>query len=269
MKRTEEEERFHDAWAEAIKVDELLVEQSFSATTAVENRFILEEIGDLKDKKVLDVGCGPGEVSVFFAKRGAEVTSLDISGGMLEIVKRLASLHGVGDRVRRIKASLEERLPFENKAFHLVYGNGIIHHLSNPSKALSEIKRVLKTNGMATFIEPLVYNPLIKVYRLIATRVRTKGERPLSLRKVRTLIDEFGGGSHHEFQLMTLLILLWFFLGRRMNPNKVRYWKEIIKESKRYERIFRFLFKLDEILLKDIPYLRRFYWNSVIILKKG
>jgi ubiquinone/menaquinone biosynthesis C-methylase UbiE len=268
MKSTEEES-FHDSWAEAIQPSELLPDESFLAATAPENRFILEKIGDLRGKKILDVGCGPGESSVFFAKRGAEVTGLDISGKMLETLKQLAALHGVEKKIKRIKASLGEQLPFADNSFHLVYGNGVIHHLPDSTLALREIKRVLKDKGAAAFIEPLTHNPLIKVYRLIATRVRTRGEKPLSVARIESLIGEFGPGEHREFQLTTLLVFLWFFLGKRMNPNRVRYWKEIVKESKRYERIFRLFFKLDDLLLRWIPYLRRFCWNSVIILEKN
>lgn len=45
MKRAEEEERFHNTLVEAIKADELLVEESFLATTVIESRFILERVG--------------------------------------------------------------------------------------------------------------------------------------------------------------------------------------------------------------------------------
>ena len=89
------EERFHDRWADSINVDEVIVDDSFEACTSPENRIILKKIGNIKDKKILELGCGAGEASVYFAKKGAEVTSLDLSKGMLEVVQKLAKKNNV------------------------------------------------------------------------------------------------------------------------------------------------------------------------------
>jgi 2-polyprenyl-3-methyl-5-hydroxy-6-metoxy-1,4-benzoquinol methylase len=75
----EKERRFHDNWAAAIDVDGIQVADYFEACTAPENRFILRQMGDIRGKRLLDLGCGAGENSVYFAKQGANCVATDYS----------------------------------------------------------------------------------------------------------------------------------------------------------------------------------------------
>ena len=54
----QKEQQFHDQWAAVIDVDGIRVADYFEACTAPENRFILQQLGDLRDKYLLDLGCG-------------------------------------------------------------------------------------------------------------------------------------------------------------------------------------------------------------------
>ena len=67
----EREARFHDQWAGGTELKKVRVREAFEAPTAMENRFIVAQMGDITGKKVLDVGCGLGESSVYLALRGA------------------------------------------------------------------------------------------------------------------------------------------------------------------------------------------------------
>ena len=60
-------------------------------------RAILQRHG-LKDKSVLDLGCGTGEVSVLAASLGARVTGLDVVEPMIDLSRRAAATAGVADR---------------------------------------------------------------------------------------------------------------------------------------------------------------------------
>ena len=66
------------------------VRECFEAPTALENQFILGQMGDLRGKKILDIGAGLGESSVYFALRGAQVTTTDISPLMVSKILDLA-----------------------------------------------------------------------------------------------------------------------------------------------------------------------------------
>jgi 2-polyprenyl-3-methyl-5-hydroxy-6-metoxy-1,4-benzoquinol methylase len=80
----ERERQFHDNWAAAIDVDGIRVADYFEACTAPENRFILRQMGDIQGKRLLDLGCGAGENSVYFAKKGAHCVATDYSPGMVK-----------------------------------------------------------------------------------------------------------------------------------------------------------------------------------------
>ena len=91
----DKESAFHDLWALSTPLEQIAVHEAFEAPTAVENRAILAAMGDLAGKRLLDVGCGLGESSVYFALRGALVTAVDLSPGMVECAVKLGRVHGV------------------------------------------------------------------------------------------------------------------------------------------------------------------------------
>src|SRR5271156_5383096 len=120
------ERTFHDAWAGSTAIEDVLVRESFEAPTALENRFILSRMGNLKDKRLLDIGAGLGESSVYFALQGAHVTMTDISPGMVQTGRELAQRYGV--EVEGIVTSAEE-LEVAAETFDFVYIANTIHHV--------------------------------------------------------------------------------------------------------------------------------------------
>jgi SAM-dependent methyltransferase len=261
--RQRRERELHDAWARELKPDELLVEESFSAPTAPENRFIRARFGDVSGKRLLDLGAGAGEASLWFARRGARVSALDISAGQLEVLSAAARADGLEIETHAGEA---EQLPWPDATFDLVYGNGVLHHV-DIERTIAEVRRVLRPGGQVAFIEPLPYNPAIWIYRRLAEGVRTPDERPLSARQVRWVASQLGGG-HREFWISALALFAWFYLGERVSPSQDRYWKKVIRDGSRYERMVRPLFALDAVLSR-VPGVRMLAWNTVIFGSRG
>lgn len=261
------EENFHDEWAASINMDELDIYAAFTADTFPEFRYALSQLGDLQGKSLLDAGCGPGESSIYFAKQGAIVTAVDISSGMLKVAQRLADNFEVSEDMLRFVQMSVERLDFADESFDLIFGSNIVHHC-DIKKASIEFSRVLKPGGVAVFVDPLGYNPVIQIYRRMAFKVRTPTEHPLNYQDLEILASKFQNFSHKEFQLMTQLIFLWFFLVERIHPSDNRYWRKYVLEADRYTPAFRTLYRMDQTLLKILPFLKPLCWNVVSVCKK-
>jgi len=126
---------------------------------------------EIKDKKILDAGCGTGIFSVIFANKGAaRVLGTDISQGSLETAGSLKKKFNL----QNVEFSEEDmlQLPFEDNTFDIVWAWGTVHHTSNPFKAIDELTRVLKKGGSIllavykrtklTFIHEIIRKILIK-----------------------------------------------------------------------------------------------------------
>ena len=258
------EKEYHDRWAAGIDVDSLLVRESYEACTAAEGRFAFESLSPVAGKRILDLGCGAGESSVYFAGHGARVDAVDISPEMIEVARKLAAKHGVKIDAR---TALAETLPFPDGSFDAVFGNGVLHHV-DLLPALKEIRRVLKPGGKAAFIEPLKHNPLIDVYRRLAAGNRTPTEFPLGFGDFKRIRTVFPKLEHKEFWLFTLYLFVHFFAIERVSPAKARYWKKIIEEADRYAWLYEPLKRLDDRVLAWLPFLGRYCWNTVIVVEK-
>ncbi len=106
-----------------------------------EKNNILPLLGDIKNLTVLDVGAGTGRLSVQLAKAGAQVTALDVSANMLELIKRK------NNKIQTTVADAEN-LPFEKESFDVVTAAFLIVHLKDPTRFFDEVYRVLKDGGI-------------------------------------------------------------------------------------------------------------------------
>ncbi len=99
--------------------------------------------------RVLEVGCGPGRLSIALAgRRGLEVTGLDLDPAMIERARasaaRTGDSQGPSFRVGDVAA-----LPFPDGTFDLVVSTFSLHHWADPTAGLVEIGRVLRPGAHA------------------------------------------------------------------------------------------------------------------------
>ena len=264
--RLKSEEAFHDAWARQIQVEAIDPELAFHPDISPETHYALDRLGDLEGRKVLDLGCGAGEASVFFARRGAEVWAADLSSEMLKVAERLSRRYGVSEKIRFVKVNAEA-MAFPSATFDRVYGFGVLHHLDLEAAA-SEVGRVLTSDGKAVFVEPLKYNPIINLYRWMSPDVRTPDEHPISFEDIKKIGKPFRRTHHKEFQLISLLIHIYFFAVLKIDPRTERYWKLAVQNGRRYENWFRGVRRFDRVALDRIAPLRWLSWASVVELWK-
>jgi SAM-dependent methyltransferase len=255
---------FHDAWAESAASGRVDVDAAFESPLALENRFILGLLGDLRGKRLLDVGAGLGESSVYFAKRGADVTATDISPKMLELAESLARQHGVSIST---KVAASESASFEPDSFDVVYIANTIHHSTDKSALIRNAYRYLKPGGIFVSWDPLRYNPVINIYRRMATEVRTEDERPLDVSDFKLIQNFFPDARSRFFWITGLAIFGKYYLIDRVHPNADRYWKRIYRETNRSVAWWRPLGWIDAVLTR-IPGVRWLSWNVVIHARK-
>ena len=101
--------------------------------------------------RVLEVGCGAGWMWAEAAARlpiDLELTLTDLSGGMVaEAVERVGSLGRYRRAVGRV-ADVQE-LPFRDESFDVVVANYVLHHVPDAGRAVGEMARVLRPDGVA------------------------------------------------------------------------------------------------------------------------
>lgn len=103
----------------------------------------LELLGNIKEKKILDFGCGTGIYAKILSNKCAKVKGFDISPKMLEIAKR-------NNLDLDFRLGSGYKIPFKEK-FDVVNSSLVVHYLDNWDKMLKEVKRVLKKGGYFVF----------------------------------------------------------------------------------------------------------------------
>ena len=101
--------------------------------------------------RVLEVGCGPGRLSILLARRhGLEVTGLDLDPAMVERA-RVNAARSTGEHGREPSFIVGDvaSLAFPDRSFDLVVSTLSMHHWADPMAGLAEIGRVLRPGGRA------------------------------------------------------------------------------------------------------------------------
>jgi 2-polyprenyl-3-methyl-5-hydroxy-6-metoxy-1,4-benzoquinol methylase len=217
-------------------------------------------LGNVKGKKILDIGCGSGKSSVILAKKGAFVTAFDVSPKAVEVVNLRARINNVADKVE-VKCLTVEGMPYPAETFDFVFGVAILHHL-NVEIASRKISRVLKKGGQAVFIEPIAFSGLFKLIRnlsCVKAAVPNKGKEFMITDDERQIYREdlecfracFKSVDFNAFQLFSRL-------DRLIGGYPVTRNKKIVALINRFDRF----------LLRSLPHLKKYgRWGVIRIIK--
>ena len=96
----------------------------------------------VEHQKIADLGCGTGDALISLAPFISSLIGIDRSKEMLDLAKQRLSKHSIDFRVGHL-----ESLPLEDNEIETALCMLVMHHVSNVSKAFSEIARSLKPNG--------------------------------------------------------------------------------------------------------------------------
>lgn len=125
--------------------------------------------------RALDLGCGPGDISLRFARAFGDwtVDAIDGSPVMLEHGRRLAAEAGLESRVRFYELLLPTQSP-PHRNYALLFSNSLLHHLADPALLWSTL-RCWAPSGSSVFVMDLM--------------------RPTSRSAAEALVERYAGGE--------------------------------------------------------------------------
>jgi SAM-dependent methyltransferase len=127
-------EQMADLYADDAAVDPIKV--SYDRPT------ILAMAGEVRGKRVLDVGCASGGLSEGFVERGASVVGIDLNPRLIERARER-----LGSRAEFRVADISAPLAFESSSFDVVAASLVLHYLKDWGPSLREFARILRPGG--------------------------------------------------------------------------------------------------------------------------
>tara|TARA_Y100000590_G_C15420538_1_gene901224 strand:- start:111 stop:854 length:744 start_codon:yes stop_codon:yes gene_type:complete len=200
---------------------------------------------NIKNKDVLDYGCGVGSITEQVANyQPKNILGIDISETSISIAK---------ERSRELNLSIKyqvqncEATTLSSESFDIIYGGGILHHL-DLAKSTIELNRLLRVNGFMIFMEPLGTNPLVNLYRKLTPKSRSVDEHPFVAKDFDFIKSTLGTVTVKYYGFISLLFFMFY-----RNPKK--------------SIIFKLFTTLDNWIFK-LKFLRFLAWSVLIVAKK-
>ena len=162
--------------------------------------FILCKLGDVRNKVILDSGCGMGKMSVFFAIQGAKVIGIDKDGKRIDMAISLADSFGVKNSCLFLQ-ECSEKTTIDSGSIDIIFSKSTIQYMDR-EKVLNEYVRILKPGGSIALLENLPYNPFINLYRFnrwLSARTEQQREYINSIRGYITFRDINRLGTNFSF----------------------------------------------------------------------
>lgn len=110
----------------------------------------MDFVGNVKGKKVIELGCGAAQNSIIFAKKGAIVTALDFSEEQINYGRNLAKKHKV--KVNFVVGDLNKLGEyFPKNHFDIAFSSYAFQYVKNLNKLFRDVNKILKKNGLFVF----------------------------------------------------------------------------------------------------------------------
>ena len=206
----------------------------------------VHELGDIRGKQVLDMGCGDGWLSVILAKRGGVISGYDISPGAIDIAKQRAEQNKVVG-LTHFKVASAYATEYPDGHFDVAIGQAILHHLGDKDQLATELRRILKPGAKAVFCEPFAAVPWMRRVRRLVP-VRSEAEDDPDQQQM-TYADFEPFAKHfdveiREYQLFSRL-------------DRILKFRAAIKALGHFDRH----------LLRLAPFLRKYARTAVVVLR--
>ena len=250
-----------DFWESAFEKKKNLVnidEHFFAKKGNATQRNFSTLIGDVRGLDVLDIGCGSGELSVFLACKGANVTSSDFSANALRNTAELAKHNSVKDKIELVQTDALE-LPNLDKRYDLLVGRFVLHHIEPFDQFVNVLHEMIKkAGGRGIFMENNAANPFLMIARkhlagkMGIPKYGDDDEYPLEPREVDMLHKKFNHVQQHFPELI-------FF--RKLNTYIFRHKKQF----KPFMSVNNFL---DGMVYNTVPPMRKLSYLQLVEMVK-
>lgn len=126
----------------------------------------LEECENVNGKKILDIGCGSGRLSVELAKRGAHVVGIDFSQKMLNIASLAAKEQGLEDKCTFIQDNFVNHV--FNEHFRISIALGFFDYTKEPATSLEKMRSLTTEKCIMSFPSKFAFQVPIRMIWLLS-----------------------------------------------------------------------------------------------------
>jgi len=185
----------------------------------------LHLLGNLKGKKVLEIGCGGAQCGIAMAKQGAKLIGIDISEQQLKFAKALAKKNKV--KIQLYKGDIRKLPQIKSNSQDLVFTAWALQYVDDLESCFNEVYRVLKKKGIFLVALPHPF------YRTIDPETMKLTQSYFEIGKW-VSVETWGDGTKHKFvaynhtisELTNLLLDAGFAIEKVIEPDSRIHYKK-------------------------------------------
>jgi ubiquinone biosynthesis O-methyltransferase len=170
---------------------------------------IFKELGNLRAKKLLDVGCEAGYITIRLAQKGALVTAIDLIEEPIKALRQSLRLQPMAIRNRiKLRVTDATQMPFNKPVFDIVLATEVIEHITQLERFVAGADKVLKPGGklLITFPNENLRQKLYPIVSLFGIKAEVEDQVTLKNYRVENIIKLFT----KRFSLIKFYRLPWF-----------------------------------------------------------
>ena len=235
MAKIKEEKQVIDFYkSDAIVYDKDRYSSNIGKKISAKQKNLILKLGQpWKNKKILEIGCGTGRLTLEVAKEEGLITGLDSSIEMILISKKKVS-EDINQNLQFVNADCSS-IPFRNSSFEVCLCINVMNHVPNYEKTIEEIVRVLKPGGILIVnisnlrglyfpIGLLVNRRRTSIYKNVYTRWDTLNDFKKIYNRLGLEIENIQGGMIYPALNNRLLFCIVNYLDSLVRNSFLKYY---------------------------------------------
>ena len=170
---------------------------------------IFKELGNIKGKKLLDIGCEAGYITLKLAQKGALVTGIDLIEEPIRALRHSLKSQPLKIRQRiKLRVADATKLPFAADSFDIILATEVIEHITHLNRFVKSTAKVLKPEGilLITFPNENLRQKLYPLVSLFGINANVEDQVTLKNYRSEAIIKLFS----KKFRLVKHYALPWW-----------------------------------------------------------